>query len=413
MNNGKGVHLFTGTPITNTVVEMYHNMKYVMPNEMKEAGVFNFDDWFNTFSQVTSNMEYSSTGEVENVDRLNAFVNVAELRRMVGQYMDIVFAEDMPEFEPRKTESGKALSDKNLTAEERDHLINGRDENAVGLPYVQTVNEVIPMNDAQKNILSMFMGYAKQWRDLKNDKKARRNIMKEQLPQSPLYTEGSVHKAAMDARLYNPNVNVTGMDSKEARVIKNIMNIYNMDPRATQCIMMEQGKSDSSKQIPRDENGYPIGGKDDKGRFIKEDVKTYNLLKGIKAGLIEAGIPEKEIAVVDGTTKPDKKGEIAEKVKHGEIRVVIGSTSTLGTGVNMQDNLKAIHHIDAPWMPGDLEQRNGRIVRQGNKWNTVLEYRYITEKLDGRRWQVLSTKKKFIKMFMKADEDLRVLEQSA
>ena len=411
LNNGKGVHLFTGTPITNTITEMYHNMRYVMPNEMKEAGVYNFDDWFNAFANVTSNMEYTSTGEVDNVDRLNAFVNVAELRRMVGQYMDIVFAEDMPEFKPRETASGKTLADKDLTAEERDYLINGRDENAVGRPYMQTINEVIPMNDAQKSILSMFMGYAKDWK--KANKKQRKQIMLESLPQSPLYTESSTHKAAMDARMFNPNINVSGMDSKEARVIKNVVDVYKKDKRATQVIMMDQGKSDSSVQIPRDDRGYPIAKKDAEGRTIKEEVQTYNLQKGIIDGLIKQGIPEKEIAVVTGTTSPDKKAEIANAVKHGEIRVVIGSTATLGTGVNMQDNLKAIHHIDAPWMPGDLEQRNGRILRQGNKWNTVLEYRYITEKLDGRRWQVLSTKKKFIKMFMKADDDLRVLDGDA
>lgn len=411
LNNGKGVHLFTGTPITNTITEMYHNMKYVMPNEMKEAGVYNFDDWFNAFASVNSSMEYTSTGEVDNVDRLNAFVNVAELRRMVGQYMDIVFAEDMPEFKPRETASGKTLADNDLTEGERDYLLNGRDENAVGRPYMMTVNEVIPMNDAQKSILSMFMGYAKDWKQA--SKKMRKQIMMENGPQSPLYTESSTHKAAMDARMFNPNINVSGMDSKEARVIKNVMDIYHQDKRTTQVIMMDQGKSDSSLQIPRDEKGYPIGGKNEEGKSLKVEVPTYNLQKGIINGLIEQGIPEKEIAVVTGTTNPDKKAKIAAAVDRGEIRVVIGSTATLGTGVNMQTNLKAIHHVDAPWMPGELDQRNGRILRQGNKWNTVIEYRYITEKMDGRRWQVLSTKKKFIKMFMKADDNLRVLDGDA
>jgi N12 class adenine-specific DNA methylase len=411
MNNGKGVHLFTGTPITNTVTEMYHNMKYIMPNELKEANVYHFDDWFNTFANVTSNLEYTATGDVENIDRLNSFVNVAELRRMVGQYMDIVFADDMPEFEPRKTESGKTLADPNLTAEERDYLINGRDENAVGRPYMQTINEVIPMNDAQKGILSMFTEYAKEWAEA--SKMDRKKIKFEALPQDPLYTDNSMHQAAMDARLYDINANVSGMESKETRVVKNVMDIYNSDKRTTQVIMMDQGKSDSTERIPRDERGYPLGLRDEKGKLIKQDIATFNLQKSIIQKLVEAGIPEKEIAVVTGSTNPKTKAEIAEKVDHGEIRVVVGSTATLGTGVNMQSNLKAIHHIDAPWMPGDLEQRNGRILRQGNKWNTVLEYRYITEKLDGRRWQVLATKKKFIKMFMKADENLRILDGDA
>lgn len=416
LNNGKGVHLFTGTPITNTITELYNNMRYVMPDVMKEAGIYNFDDWFNAFAMVTSNVEYSSTGEPENVDRLNSFVNVAELRRMVGQYMDIVFAEDMPEFEPRKTASGKTLADKDLTDEERTYLLDGRDEDAVGRPYMQTINEVIPMNEAQKGVLSMFMKYAETWKNA--GKKDRKRIMAEQGPESPLFTENAMHKAAMDIRMYNPNINTEGMDSKEARVIKNVVDIYNRYDNSTQCIMMDMGSSDSTEQIPRDEKGYPLSSatyvdEDGRTRFRKEKVQTYNLHKGIIEGLVKAGIPRNEIAVVTGSTSAKEKAEIAEKVNHSEIRVVIGSSSTLGTGVNMQSNLKAMHHIDAPWMPGDLLQRIGRMLRQGNKWNTVLEYRYITEKLDGRRWQVLSTKNKFIKMFMKADEDLRVLDGDA
>lgn len=411
-NNGRGVHLFTGTPITNTITEVYHNMKYVMPQQMKEANIYNFDDWFNTFAVINSEMEYTATGDVANIERLNSFVNVAELRRMIGQYMDVVFADDMPEFHPRMTPTGKTLMDKDLTPEERDYLIDGRDEAGEGRPYMQTITEVVPMNGAQKEILSMLQRYAKQWENAKPAE--RKKIMKEQSPQAPLYVESSAHAAAMDARLYDIDADVGDGDSKEKRLVKNVKQIYDSDERTTQVIMLDTGKSDSAERILRDKLGYPLEEADaETGKIPKEKVKMFNLQKDIIKSLVEAGIPRGEIAEVTGTTNADKKKEIAEQVDKGIIRVVIGSTATLGTGVNMQTNLKAIHHMDAPWMPGELEQRNGRILRQGNKWNTVLQYRYVTEKLDGRRWQVLSTKSKFIKMFMKADDSLRILDGDA
>ena len=121
--------------------------------------------------------------------------------------------------------------------------------------------------------------------------------------------------------------------------------------------------------------------------------------------LVAGGIPRHEIAVVAGGLKAAQKDAIASRMNDGTLRVVIGKSKTLGVGVNMQRQLRAMHHMDAPWRPGDLEQRNGRGERQGNEWNTVLEYRYITEGIDGRRWQVLTIKDKFIKQFIAAFND--------
>ena len=117
--------------------------------------------------------------------------------------------------------------------------------------------------------------------------------------------------------------------------------------------------------------------------------------------------------VTHGSTSKERRKEIAEAMNSSKIRIVIGSTDTLGVGVNMQRNLRAMHHVDAPYMPGELEQRNGRGLRQGNQWNTVLEYRYMTDRLDGKRWQILAVKQRFINAFMKAAAGTRVIEGEA
>ncbi len=123
---------------------------------------------------------------------------------------------------------------------------------------------------------------------------------------------------------------------------------------------------------------------------------------------MEEGVPESEIVLFSTITDKAKRAEVAEKMQRGEIRYAIGSTDTMGTGVNAQHEMVAMHHLDAPWMPGELEQRNGRGHRQGNRWNTVHEHRYLTEgPQDGRRWQVLLTKSRFIQRFLKQQGDER------
>jgi hypothetical protein len=141
-----------------------------------------------------------------------------------------------------------------------------------------------------------------------------------------------------------------------------------------------------------------------------QKVPALNLAKDIRDKLIKGGVKESEIVIVDGKVSKERRAMIAEMMNRSEVRIVIGQTQTLGVGVNMQENLRAMHHLDAPWMPGELEQRNGRGQRQGNKWNTVMEYRYITERIDGRRWQLLVTKARFIHDFMRADMSLRVID---
>lgn len=382
INGGKGVHLFTGTPITNTLSETFHMMRYVMDDEMRRDGLQNWDGWFNTFASETNDIEITAAGEYEPVTRLASFINVADLRRMMAPYTDIVFADDMPEFKPRKTRSGKTMAD-TLTDSERAELLQGRDEEAVGRPYKKVVVDSAEMTPDQAAIMALLTERARRFRAA--SRKERREIMLSGSPESPLLVETAAANAGLDQRLFKEKAYEGSPNSKAARAVRNLLTHYREHPKTTQVVFMERGFEKSG----------------------------FNLAKSIVDDLVAGGIPRKEIAIVDGSTSADRRKAVADAMNRAEIRVVIGNTQTLGVGVNMQANLRAMHHLDAPWTPADLEQRNGRGHRQGNAWNTVMEYRYLTERIDGRRWQVLAVKDRFIKSFLKADENTRVIEGDA
>ena len=409
MNNGGNVHTFTGTPITNTLTEIYHQMRYVMEEEMQKLNVAAWDGWFGSFATDITDIELSATGEYQLVTRLAGFVNVPELRKMIGQFMDIVFANDMPEMQPRKTKSGKVLSDENLTEAEKAELLNGRTEGAKDRPYKKVINITTEMSPKQEETLKHIQGLAKEWERASG--KQKREWMRNGDPRAPLSISTAAKKASYDARIGDPEfIGKEGQTedfemSKASQVVKNVMEVYHSHPLASQVIFADTGYNTTTERS--------TGQKDDNGKTIRERVKVFSPIKDIVERLVQQGIPREQIAIVDGSVKAEARKAIADKVNTGEIRVVIGLTQTLGVGVNMQRNLRAMHHLDAPWMPGELEQRNGRGLRQGNQWNTVLEYRYITDKLDGKSWQVLAIKDRFINAFMKADTSVRSIEGDA
>lgn len=382
---GKGTYLFTGTPITNSLVEIFNMMRYVMQDRMDRDGIGDWDSWFGSFADAIADVELTATGEYETVTRLSAFVNTDELVKVASEFVDVVQASDMPEFAPRATKSGKTLLSGDLTADEREELTNGRTEKPEGRPYKKVVTDVGEMSYAQKQIFEHLKGLAKQFRDA--SKLARYRMMKTGHPASPVIVETNAANASLDARLYDP---VAGDDagSKVNRAVANIMRHYNEHPQATQAVFVDRGYAK-----PKSWDGTAA-----------EDLPPV-LVQDLVQKLVAAGVPKNEIAIVAGGTSAERKKQIADAMNKAQIRVVIGQSQTLGVGVNMQVNLRAMHHLDAPWRPGDLEQRNGRGERQGNKWNTVLEYRYITEGIDGRRWQVLSAKDRFIKQFIRAFND--------
>ena len=412
INNGRGVHLFTGTPITNTLTEMYHMMRYVMPKAMEDAGIKEFDSWMNSFAEETADMEFTSTGDVEMVSRLASFTNVPELRRFVGQYWDTVFADDMPEFKPRETASGKTITDK-LTDKEQDELLNGYTEEPQGRPYKKVIVETLKLTNSQNTILNDLVKKAKRYKDA--TKQERKKIARQEFHATPLLISNDASLAGMDPRLYDININTQGEETKIDRCVSNVAKIYKEGTDAhptVQVIFTDVGYSDTKTRSIPQRTGFGEGD----FKSVKETVPTFNMAKALVKQLTEQGIPENEIVVMKASYSPEKRAQIADMLKTGKYRVVIGSTATLGVGVNMQDNLRAMHHLDCPWMPGDLTQRNGRGHRQGNHWNTVLEYRYVTEKLDTKRWQTVLRKDAFINSFMKSkvgDNSVRAFEMGA
>lgn len=409
MNNGGNVHTFTGTPITNTLTEIYHQMRYVMEEEMQKLNVAAWDGWFGSFATDITDIELSATGEYQLVTRLAGFVNVPELRKMIGQFMDIVFANDMPEMQPRRTNTGKVLSDEGLSEAEKAELLNGRTEGAKDRPYKKVINVTTEMSPKQEKALERIQGLAKEWEQATG--KQKREWMRDGDPRAPLSISTAAKKASYDARIGDPEyIGQEGKTedfemSKASQVVKNVMEVYHSHSLASQVIFADTGYNTTTERS--------TGKKDAKGKTIRERVKVFSPIRDIVERLVQQGIPREQIAIVDGSVKAEARKAIADKVNSGEIRVVIGLTQTLGVGVNMQRNLRAMHHLDAPWMPGELEQRNGRGLRQGNQWNTVLEYRYITDKLDGKSWQVLAIKDRFINAFMKADGNVRSIEGDA
>jgi hypothetical protein len=235
-------------------------------------------------------------------------------------------------------------------------------------------------------------------------------------PYSPLTIESEGVKMSLDPRMtdlsFNPEFSFEGIDDidpldpelKVNKMIAEAMPIYRGNPKATQMIFMETGHSDIGERS--------TGQRDKKGKLIKEKVRVFNLAAEIKRRLIQEGVPENEIALFSGMTAA-KRTIAAEKMRRGEIRYAIGSTQTMGVGVNAQDYMAAIHHLDCPWMPGWLEQRNGRGRRQGNRFNTIKQFRYVCEnKQDTRRWQVALIKDTFIRRFMKGEFVGRSMDMS-
>lgn len=354
-NEGRGVYLFTGTPVTNTLNEIFNMARYFMGDRMEKDGIKDWDTWFNTFADATSDVELTAAGTYEPTTRLASFVNTDELVRMMSEFTDVVRAQDMPEFVKRPT-------------------AEGRSENPIGRPYKKIENDVAEMTPTQRAILSELQERAAQFKNA--SKKQRRDWMLSGDRRNPVIVETDAANASLDARLYDPRA-PDDPNNKVNRVANNVLRIYG-EPNAAQVVFVDRGYA-GSKASPR-----------------------FVLVKDLVNKLVAGGIPRKEIEIVAGGVSPERKSEIAAGMNNGTIRVVIGQSSTLGVGVNMQRNLRAMHHMDAPWRPGDLEQRNGRGERQGNEWNTVQEHRYITEGIDGRRWQVLAAKDRFIKQFIGA-----------
>lgn len=326
-NDGKGVVLATGTPITNSITDAYIMQQYLQSGELGMLDLQSFDSWIGMFAERVTKFEVDvDTSTYRLATRFAKFHNLPELTSLLSSIADF-------------------------------HQV---DESA-GIPAFDGYNDAL---------VSKTPAFAAYLADISTraDNVRKGRISRKDDNMLKITTDG--RKAALDLRLVDPNAVFT-YQSKVARCVENVADIYF---RTT---------SRKSAQIIFCDASTPKAG--------------FNIYTELKDRLVLHGVPESKIAFVHDAETETKRSLLFAKVRSGDIRILIGSTYKLGLGVNVQERLIALHHIDVPWRPADMTQREGRILRQGNTNSKVYIYRYITEgSFDAYSWQLLETKQRFI-----------------
>ncbi|MBC7818142.1 MAG: DEAD/DEAH box helicase family protein, partial [Planctomycetaceae bacterium] len=343
---GHGVTFATGTPISNTMVEMYTMQRYLDPEGLRSRGIEHFDAWAATFGEVVDTMEISPDGAgLRPRSRFARFTNLPELQQMFRAFSDVQTAEMLNLPTPR------LQGDKPIVV-------------------------ACPMSEEQRELQQELVDRYDRLRSQKIDPRVDNALA--------ITTDG--RKLATDARM----LSATAPDfpeSKVNRLVENVAATWNKTAatRGTQMIFSDMGV-----------NPTPWG---------------YSLYQEVIAKLVARGIPREQIAAIGDAESDAKKQALFERVRNGSVRVLIGSTQKMGTGTNVQKRLVALHHLDAPWKPAEVEQRDGRILRQGNENKEVAIYRYVTEgSFDAYMWQALETKARFISQVMTGDNAARRAE---
>ena len=343
LTDGKGVVFATGTPISNSMVELYTMQRYLQYDELKRQGLSQFDAWASTYGETVTAIELSPDGSGYRAKtRFAKFFNIPELMAMFKQTADVQTAD----------------------------MLN------LPVPKANYYVEKVAATDIQKDLVQSFA------------KRAERvhNRMVSSSEDNMLLITNDGRKAALDQRLIDPSL----PDDEASKVNACVRNVYEI---------WERTEEKKSAQMIFCDLSTPKGD----GKFnVYDDIRTK---------LIERGIPAEEIAFIHNADTDAKKKELFSKVRSGQVRVLLGSTFKMGAGTNVQKRLVALHDLDCPWRPSDLEQRAGRIVRQGNENPEVDITRYITEgTFDAYSYQLLESKQKFISQIMTSKSPVRVAE---
>ena len=349
ITNGKGTVFATGTPVSNSMVELYTMQRYLQYDGLRNQGLEHFDNWASTFGETVTAIELAPEGTgYRSKTRFAKFHNLPELMALFKEVADIQTADTL-----------------NLPT-----------------PEVENHNVVVKPSEIQKDMVKELGERAERIRNGSVDASID-NMLK-------ITNEG--RKLALDQRLINPLLEDADT-SKVKTCVDNIYDIYTkgQDNKLTQLVFCDLS-------TPKDNKGY------EQDSFLD----AYN---DIKKKLIEKGIPDNEIAFIHEADSEAKKKELFSKVRTGDVRVLIGSTQKMGAGTNVQDRLIALHHLDCPWRPSDLTQRNGRMIRQGNQNDKVHVYSYVTEgTFDAYLYQLVEQKQKFISQIMTSKTPMRTME---
>ena len=331
-NNGGRVIFATGTPVTNSLSDIFVMQKYLQEGELFFQGINSFDAWAGMFAEKKTDFEIDvDTNNYHLVTRFNRYCNIPELASTLSSIADF-----------HKTDSG----DSELP------ILHG---------YTDSLRDgSVDFKNYLKDISNRADDIRQKRVDVKDD-----NMLK-------VTTDG--RKAALDMRLIDLAFGLD-VDSKVMRCAENVYDVYskNIDKKATQLVFCDTS-------TPKD---------------------GFNLYDDLKNLLAAMGMPEDKIAYVHDATSDERKHELFKKMNDGDIALLIGSTAKMGHGMNVQKRLIAIHHLDVPWRPSDMIQREGRIIRRGNSNKEVQIFRYITKaSFDAYSWQLLENKQKFISQIM-------------
>ena len=342
LTGGRGIVFATGTPVSNSMTELYTMMRYLQHDLLASRGFSHFDCWASTFGETVTAIELAPEGTGYRArTRFARFFNLPELMAMFREAADIKTAAQL-------------------------HLPT---------PEAVYHNVVAKPTEMQKDMVEALSKRAAEVHaGVVNPKED--NMLK-------ITSDG--RKLGLDQRILNPLL-PDDEHSKVNQCVENILRIW------------REGESGKLTQLVFSDLSTPGG----EGFTVYEDIRRK---------LIAAGVPEGEIAFIHDANTEVKKKELFAKVRAGQVRVLMGSTQKMGAGTNVQDRLAALHDLDCPWRPGDLEQRKGRIVRQGNRNDTVHIYRYVTENtFDAYLWQTIENKQKFISQIMTSKSPVRSCE---
>ena len=344
-NEGRGVVFATGTPISNTLAEMYTMLRYLAPETLAESKVEHFDSWAANFAEAVTSLELAPDGSGYRMHtRFAKFINLPELLSVFRTVADVQTADML-----------------NLP---RPELENGR-------PAIASA----PASPELKAFIRTLTERAERLKRERVDPSVD-NMLK---------ITGEGRKAALDMRLVDPTAEPE-LDTKIDLAVVRIVKIW----KATQ--------GDRSTQLVFSDLSTP-------------DPERFNVYGDVRSKLVKAGVPAHEIAFIHDAETDTAKKALFDAVNAGRVRVLLGSTEKMGAGTNVQRRLVALHHLDAPWRPRDIEQREGRILRQGNANREVQIFRYVTEgSFDAYMWQTLETKAHFIQQVMRGQTSVRSAE---
>ena len=343
LTGGRGVVFATGTPVSNSMVELYTVMRYLQYGTLQQKGLTHFDCWASTFGETTTSIELAPEGTGYRArTRFAKFFNLPELMTMFKEVADIKTSDQL-------------------------HL---------PVPEAKFETVLVKPSEIQKEMVQSL-----------SERAGKINAgMVDASEDNMLCVTNDGRKIGLDQRLMNPLL-PDDPNSKLNACVSNVLRIW------------EEGKEQRLTQLLFCDLSTPKGD----GQF--------NVYDDVKKKLLAAGVPKSEVAFIHTADTEAKKKELFSKVRTGQVRILLGSTAKMGAGTNVQDRLVAVHHLDVGWKPSDMTQRNGRIIRQGNRNKTVQIYNYVTEgTFDAYLWQTLENKQRFIGQIMTSKSPVRSCE---